>query len=526
MEADRPERPTRGRWPRHPVIYQIYPRSFRDTTGSGEGDLRGVTEKLDHVASLGVDAIWLSPFFPSPMCDGGYDVSDHRDVDPRFGTLEDFDALVARAHDLGLLVMIDQVFNHTSDQHDWFARSAEREPPYEDFYTWLDPSPDGCPPSNWIGFFGRPAWKWNHRRKQYCLHQFLPCQPCLNHHCPELRARQSETMRFWRDRGVDGFRFDAVTAFFNDKALRDNPPREHAGEKPMNPFGWQWHEHDMMPNDCAAYSAELRDAAGSDAYLLGEVNGDDTSMTLVNKFAHPDRLDAAYTTRLAESGTLVETLCAMIDEGADNGGLAWWLSSHDQPRHVSRAGDGSARDARMFAAVLLALPGPLMLFQGDEIGQPQARLRRDQHRDPFDKSYWPETAGRDGARAPIVWDSAADDAGFGATDPWLPYAPAEEGGVAQQARREDSVLGFHRRALALRRETGLAEASMTIEDRWEGGMLATLETSDSRICLCLNETRSACPLPGRLTGAEPILASAPVAEDRMPPRSAAWWCEG
>ncbi|MGR3496898.1 alpha-amylase family glycosyl hydrolase [Citreimonas sp.] len=521
MEAE--PRTTRGRWPHNPVIYQIYPRSFRDSTGTGEGDLRGITERLDHVADLGVDAIWLSPFFVSPMCDGGYDVADHAAVDPRFGTLEDFDALVDRAHDLGLLVMIDQVFNHTSKDHPWYKKSALREPPYENFYVWADPNPDGSPPTNWIGFFGAHAWRWNPRRRQYCLHQFLPCQPCLNHHCPELRARQNAITAFWRDRGVDGFRYDAVTAYFHDRALPDNPPADLGGAQPINPFEYQRHQHDMMPNDCAAFSAELRDSAGPDAYLLGEINGDDLSVELVRKFSRSDRLDAAYTQELPSSPKLAPTLRKLIEDGAGHGAMAWWLSSHDQPRRISRAGDGSARDARLHAALLLALPGPVMIFQGDEIGQQQAHLEYHQLRDQFDRNYWPATAGRDGARAPLPWDSDAPNAGFGSGEPWLPVGTAEQGGVAQQRHDDESVLAFHKRALALRARLGLADAAIEIEQADGDRLVLRLQGAKGPVVVALNESDKTWPLPPRVAGREPLLGSCTLSTDGLPPRSVFWW---
>jgi len=507
------------------VIYQVYPRSFHDTSGTGSGDLKGITQNLDHIASLGVDALWLSPVYVSPLCDGGYDVADHCDIDPLFGTLTDFDALVARAHDLGLRVMMDQVFNHTSDTHDWYAASCAREDPFTDFYVWADPAPDGGPPSNWIGFFGLSAWRWVPARRQYCLHQFLPCQPCLNHYCDALRDRLQGIITFWRDRGVDGFRFDAVTAFFHDKQFRDNPPDDRDAV-PSNPYSCQKHEYDMMPNDCAAFSADLRDWAGPDRFLLGEINSGDNAIELAGKFARPDRLDATYTADLPESGVSGIVLADILKQNAGQGGLAWWLSSHDQPRHISRAGDGTAHDARMFAGLLLALPGPVLLYQGEEVGQPQADIPLHALHDPFDRMYWPDVPGRDGARAPMAWDINAHNMGFTQGTPWLPTVQPEGGGVAQQDEDEDSVLAFYREAIALRRDLGLADARIEVLEAREHWVYAKVSPEEGAVChVVVNMQADAQSIPAGVPDTPPLLASSALQSCQIPPRSAVWWFE-
>lgn len=520
----------RGGWPENPVIYQIYPRSFRDTSGTGEGDLRGVMEGLDHVAGLGVDAVWLAPFYRSPMCDGGYDVTDHCAVDPRFGTMDDFDALIARAHDLGLRVMVDLVLNHTSDKHDWFAKSLAREEGFEDVYVWADPRPDGGPPSNWLSFFGMPAWRWYPQRRQYCLTKFLPCQPCLNHYDAGVGARLEEITRYWLDRGVDGFRYDAVTSFFHDPDLRDNPVAR--GEEsdlipgpPSNPYTFQKHVHDVLPGDCAAHASRLREMAGAETYLLGEVNVGPRSVEVLRDFTAEGRLDAGYTIDLPERGPTPAVLGDVLDRLEGDGGFAWWLSCHDQPRHVSAHGDGSARDAKLFAALLCALPGPLMLFQGEELGQPQATLRRAELRDPFDRMYWPDPAGRDGARAPMAWDDTLPRSGFSGATPWLPVAHPEDGAERQQRDAPRSVLSFYKKALRLRRDKGLADGAATLLDAPDSAILLRIDAGEGGLLLAVNlGTEDWRPDPA--AAAKPVLQSAALTQDgALPPRSAAWWPE-
>ena len=473
-------------WPAHPIIYQIYPRSFQDTNGTGEGDLKGVLRRLDHVAWLGADAIWLSPFFRSPLCDGGYDVADAMDVDPHFGTLEDFDAVVARAHTLGLKVMIDQVFNHTSDQHEWFARSLARDPKFEDFYVWVDPKPDGAPPSNWIGYFGSPAWRWHPQRAQYCLHQFLPCQPGLNHRNPEVHEQLERITRFWRERGVDGFRYDAVTSFYFDPDFRDNPPAEAAQARipgpANNPFTMQRHAFDMLPEDCAAFIEKFRGWAGDDAYLIGEINDGPTSIETLREFTSDGRLDAGYVVDLAERGLIGEVIADVVQRMGSPGKLIWWLSSHDQPRQVSRVGDGSPRDARMLAALTLALPGPVLLYQGEELGMPQADLAREGLQDPFDRSFWPDPPGRDGARTPFPWDDGVN-LGFSTVPPWLPVMRPPDGPASVQSESDTSVLAFYRKAIALRRDLGLGGAGIEVITAYETLFAARLTDNQGGDCV-------------------------------------------
>ena len=448
-------------WWRRAVIYQIYPRSFQDSNGDGVGDLPGITRRLDHVAELGADAVWLSPFFPSPMDDMGYDVADYRDVDPVFGTLADFDALVDHAHGLGLKVMIDQVLNHSSDRHPWFAESRRsREGPRADWYVWADPRPDGTPPNNWQSVFGGPAWTWDARRRQFYLHNFLASQPDLNFHNPEVQAAVLDAMRFWLDRGVDGFRLDTVNYYVHDAELRDDPPLGWNGPvPPAKPYDMQRHVHSKNRPENLAFIERMR--ALTDEYraraLMGEVGETAGATPVMAEYTRgPSRLHMAYS---------FEMLGARIDAGfvrgrleeffdlADDGWPCWSLSNHDVPRHVSRHAPEGQEEAfaRCAAAMLLSLRGTPCLYQGEETGQLETEMELHELTDPSGIAFWPEDKGRDGCRTPMVWENAPQG-GFTEGTPWLPVkAPQAERSVASQLGREGSVLETYRALLAFRR---------------------------------------------------------------------------
>ncbi|MGO8918268.1 MAG: alpha-glucosidase family protein [Stellaceae bacterium] len=423
-----------GSWP-GAVIYQIYPRSFYDSDGDGIGDLPGVTAKLDYVASLGVDAVWLSPFFLSPMRDFGYDVADHCAVDPVFGTLADVDRLLARAHALGLKLIIDLVCGHTSDQHAWFRDSrASRTGPHADWYVWADARPDGTPPNNWLSVFGGAAWSWEPRRRQYYLHHFLPSQPSLNLRCPAVTEALVAAARFWLARGVDGFRLDAVDFLLHDEGLRDNPPRPPAdGVAPAKPFGLQQHLFDMMQPESPALIGRLR--ALADAHpgtiLLGEVSSQDGAYRRIERYTAAGGLHLAYTLRPmrgGEAGDAVRRALAEIAAAGAGAGVCWAFSNHDVERAASRwAAPGAAPEPaflRMLMALLLSLKGVLCVYQGEELGLGEAELGLEQLRDPFGIAFYPEFRGRDGSRTPIPWARAARHAGFTTGEPWLPVPEA------------------------------------------------------------------------------------------------------
>ena len=333
-------------WWRGAVLYQIYPRSFADANNDGVGDLKGITQHLDHVASLGVDGIWLSPFFTSPMKDFGYDVADYCDVDPIFGTLADFDALVARAHDLGLKVVIDQVFSHTSDEHPWFLDSrASRSGPHADWYVWADAKPDGSPPSNWQSVFGGPAWTWNARRGQYYMHNFLASQPQLNVRNPEVQDALIAAARFWLDRGVDGFRLDAINFSIHDLKLTDNPPIND-GKKRTRPFDFQDKINNQSQPEIIGFLNRIR--ALTDSYegrfTVAEVGGDHADREMKEYTAGTDRLHSAYGFLYLYADTLKSELVAqgetMWPDQQGEGWPSWTFSNHDAPRAVSRWAQG------------------------------------------------------------------------------------------------------------------------------------------------------------------------------------------
>lgn len=446
-----------GEWWRGAVIYQIYPRSFADSTGDGVGDLRGIIAHLPYVAALGVDGIWLSPVFTSPMRDFGYDVADYRDIDPIFGTLADFDALLAEAHRLGLRVIIDQVYSHSSDDHPWFTASrAARTGDYAGYYVWADPKPDGGPPNNWLAVFGGGAWSWEPRRRQYYLHNFLQSQPDLNLHDPAVQAEILGVAAFWLDRGVDGFRLDVANFYMQDPALRDNPPAGNGAC--VKPYDMQRHMYDRSRPENLAFIARLRALLDSysDRMAVAELATSQPVRRMAEYTQGPDRLHTAYSFVFL-SGALTparvrETLATLSAE-APEAWPSWAFENHDVPRCVSRWGAGrdAARWAKTLLALLTALRGTAFVYQGQELGLPQADVPRAALRDPEGIAFWPENKGRDGCRTPMPWQDAPGG-GFTTGQPWLPVAPAHLAlNAARQEGDAQSVLSFARHWLHWRR---------------------------------------------------------------------------
>jgi len=453
-------------WWRGAVLYQVYPRSFCDSGHDGVGDLPGLEARLDHIASLGVDAVWICPFYVSPGQDFGYDIADHVAVDPQFGTLEDFDRVLEKAHALGLKVLVDLVGGHTSEAHPWFRRSrAGREAPEADWYVWADPAPDGTPPNNWLSVFGGSAWTWEPRRRQYYLHHFLSSQPSLNLANPAALEAVLAVGEFWLKRGVDGFRLDAIDFLAHDPGLRANPAARLAagGEVPAKLFGMQRHLHDMLHPGILGILRRIR--ALTDRYpgtaTLGEVSSQDGAFERVRRYtAGEDLLHMAYTLRPLRGGfdhaTVTDLLRAASGENED-GWPCWSFSNHDVERAVSRwnpAGRGAGPDprfARLLAALLLSLRGSVCLYQGEELGLPEAELRLEDIRDPFGLTYWPEFRGRDGSRTPMPWQAQAPAAGFTAGKPWLPVPEAHHAlAVDRQEADRGSLLHAWRGLLARR----------------------------------------------------------------------------
>lgn len=446
-------------WWRGAVIYQIYPRSFFDSDGDGTGDLKGVTAKLDYVASLGVDAAWLSPFFRSPMKDFGYDVSDYCDVDPTFGTLADFDLLLARAHELGLKLIIDQVYSHTSNQHPWFLEaSAAAHNDKTDWYIWADAKPDGTPPNNWQGNFGGPAWTWHPMRRKYYMHNFLAEQPDLNFHHEPVRAELLKIAQFWLDRGVDGFRLDVVNYYFQDAQLRDNPPIHHDFVAPRT-YEFQWHIFDKSRPETLGFVSDLR--ALTDRYpdkmMVGEI-GDDDDLARQREYTDgANRLHTAYSFHLLNSHSATPGLfsSALAAWQGATGWPSWSLGNHDVPRFPSRFGGDNPPRAQIngLLAALFSLRGTIFVYQGDELGLPQANVPLEQIKDPYALAMYVGDAFRDGARTPMPWSDSEPMAGFTTgNSTWLPIDPHHPHfAPSVQERDPDSHLAITRRLIALRK---------------------------------------------------------------------------
>ncbi len=450
-------------WWRGAVIYQIYPRSYQDSNGDGIGDLLGIVERLPYIASLGVDTIWVSPFFTSPMKDFGYDVSDYCDVDPMFGSLADFDMLVTTAHNLGLKVLIDLVLSHSSDQHPWFKESrSSRDNPRANWYVWADPKPDGTPPNNWLSIFGGSAWAWDTTRCQYYLHNFLSSQPDLNFHEPAVQEELLNICRFWLDRGVNGFRLDTINFYVHDKQLRDNPAlppeKRNASIAPaVNPYNHQEHLYDKNQPENLEFLRRFRallDVYGAAAVgevgdaqrgleILGEYTsgGDKVQMCYAFEFLSPD----------APSAARIAAVLRHLEHSAPEGWACWAFSNHDVVRHVSRWGLSPAA-ARAYATLLLCLRGTVCLYQGEELGLPEAELRFEDLQDPYGIQFWPEFKGRDGCRTPMVWSGNELNGGFSRGMPWLPVAREHLGlAVDAQERAPDTLLHHYRRAVSFRK---------------------------------------------------------------------------
>jgi len=437
--------------------------------------------------------VWVSPFFTSPMKDFGYDVADYRGVDPIFGTLDDFDALVARAHVLGLKVMIDQVYSHTSDQHEWFAESrSSRDNDKADWYVWADPKPDGSPPNNWQSVFGGPSWTWDARREQYYHHSFLKEQPQLNVHLPAVQDALLDVARFWLDRGVDGFRLDALNFAMHSPELTDNPPIANPVKR-TRPFDFQAHIHSQSHADLPRFIERIRalfDEYG-DRFSLAEVGGEQSAREMKTFTAGETHLNSAYGFDFLYADALTpEVVRATIAEwpGAiGEGWPSWAFSNHDAPRFASRWWPEEARGTMVRVALLLlaCLRGNVILYQGEELGLPQADVPFEALRDPEALTNWPQTLGRDGARTPLPWTGAADG-GFGSGKPWLPidtrHLPMN---IADQERDAGSLLHWTRRVIALRSaHEALRTGSIAIADG-DPRLVAFVREGTDEALLCL-----------------------------------------
>lgn len=455
MKQDEKTGMSASEWWRGATIYEVYVRSFRDSDGDGQGDLRGLVDGLDYLASLGVDAIWLTPVSPSPNFDSGYDVADYYGIEPAFGTMEDFRALIAGAHARGLKVVLDQVYSHSSHLHPWFVESAaSRDNPRADWYVWADPKPDGGPPNNWLGRFGGFAWEWSGTRRQYYLHNFLIEQPDLNLHNPEVQDEVLAIMRHWFDLGVDGLRLDVVNFYMHDPALRDNPAVRR-NESPANPYYLQSHVYDRSRPENLGFIARMRaeaDQAG-DRMLLGEISCD-WQVERMAEYTRPGLLHTAYSFELLGSQLSgIHVARTVAEAGAGGAWPCWAFSNHDVVRVASRWGAvGKPDRIKMLQALLLCLRGSIVVYQGEELGLGHSDVPRDRLQDPEAIRFWPNHRGRDGARTPMPWGDKGPSLGFSTVDGWLP-ADAGHAALSIDKQQADaaSPLTHMRRILALRR---------------------------------------------------------------------------
>ncbi len=518
--------PNNGWW-RGGVIYQIYPRSYQDSNGDGIGDLPGITQRLDHIAALGADGIWISPFFKSPMKDFGYDVSDYCDVDPMFGTLDDFKALLARAHALGLKVMIDQVLSHTSDQHPWFVESrANHTNPKADWFVWADAQHDGTPPNNWLSIFGGSAWQWDTRRCQYYLHNFLSSQPDLNFHNPEVQDALLTTVKFWLDLGVDGYRLDTVNFYVHDQQLRSNPGRgapdpthPDPAVNPYNPYAWQQHLYDKSQPENLVFLQRLRALLDQypDTTMVGEVGDDDGLARMAEYTQGGDKLHMAYCFDLLgepHNTPFLHDVLSRLIEVLGDGWPCWALSNHDCERSATRWG-GNAPDARLLrlaTAFQASLRGTVCLYQGEELGLPEAELAFEELQDPYGITMWPEYKGRDGCRTPMPWVANAPQAGFSqAASTWLPVTPSHLAlAVDQQRGDANSMLNYVTRLLHWRRQqSALLHGDLQLLPVTEQVLAFTREAQGQQL-LCLfnfSDRAAALALPSAWVSAQVLPGS-------------------
>ena len=442
------------KWWQRGIVYQIYPRSFMDSDGDGTGDLRGITSRLDYLEWLGVDAIWISPIFPSPMADFGYDVSNYVDIEPVFGTLSDFDDLLKSAHQRNLRVLLDFVPNHTSDQHPWFLESrSSRTSPRRDWYIWRDPSPDGGPPNNWLSSFGGSGWTWDESTRQYYYHAYLKEQPDLNWRNPDVQNAMYDVLRFWFDRGVDGFRIDAMRQMVKDRQFRDNPP-DPEWRPDKDPYRsllpvYSTDQPELM--DIVHRFREIAESYADERVLIGELWL--PIDRLVAYYGRDGRgLHLPFNFHLILTPWSARPISALIQayEAALPPGAwpNWVLGNHDRARVASRVG---AAQARVAAMLLLTLRGTPTVYNGDEIGMHDVPIPPELVQDPFELNVPGIGVGRDPERTPVQWDSGPH-AGFSTTTPWLPLADDyPHMNVAVEHEDPHSMLTLHRELIALRR---------------------------------------------------------------------------
>ena len=500
-------------WWRGCVIYQVYPRSFMDANHDGIGDLQGIIHKLAYIKSLAVDAIWISPFFQSPMKDFGYDISDYRAIDPMFGTMADFQQLLLEAKALDLKVIIDQVLSHTSDQHAWFTESrASKDNDKADWYVWADAKADGTPPNNWLSIFGGSAWQWDARRRQYYLHNFLSSQPDLNFHHPQVREQALANLRFWLDLGVDGFRLDAINFCFHDQQLRDNPPKSEEdrtgrGFSNDNPYAYQYHYFNNTQVENLAFLEQLRQLMDSypERVTLGEISSENSLQTMAEYTEADKRLNMAYSFELLStefSPRYIRNVVEQYEAKVAGGWPCWAIGNHDVARVVSRWSEGQAAPefAVMLNQLLGSLRGSVCSYQGEELGLFEAELNFEDLQDPYGIAFWPNYKGRDGCRTPMPWHQELPQLGFSqAPQTWLPVAVEhKQRAVNLQQLNPQSILNHYRNFYQWRKQQPAllyGDITFVADDQHTLAFIRHTQAQTLLVCVNMSAHAQTCLIP-------------------------------
>ena len=524
--AESTPKPAADEWWKHAVIYEIYPRSFQDSDGDGIGDIKGITSRLDYLEDLGINAIWITPMYPSPGVDYGYDISDYTAIDPVYGTMEDFDRLVAEAQKHNIRVIMDYVINHTSDQHAWFKESASSKTnPKRDWYIWRDGKGPGLPPNNWQSWFGHSAWTLDPKTNQYYYHYFYTQQPDLNWRNPEVHKAMDGVLEFWMNHGVAGFRIDAVSRLFEDPGLHDDPYLPG-----YNVYGDRNIEHkytDNLPevHDVLKEVRRVVDHYPGDSVLVTEADEPNIE-ELTKMYGSGDEVQLPMDFQIADvnelSATRFRNLFNQVEKNSAHGQPEYFFSNHDQPRQWDRYGDGKHNEqiAKLMAALLLATRGTPQMYYGEELGMrttDPARIE-DVH-DPIGKIGWPKEKGRDGERTPMQWDGSAEAGFTTSAKPWLPVPPsATQYNVEAERKDPDSIFNWYKRLLALRKsEPALRDGSYESVNDTDPNVFAFLRRSgDSTVLVALNFTAKAqtvqLAIPGKDGKVETLLKTPGAAD--------------
>jgi len=488
-------------WWKNATIYQIYPRSYLDTSNNGVGDLKGITKKINYISSLGIDAIWLSPFFMSPMKDMGYDVSNYVQVDPLFGDMDDFDELLEEAHKKNIRVIIDQVLSHSSDKHEAFIDSkSSKSSRKSDWYVWADANEDGSPPNNWLSVFGGSAWEWEPLRGQYYLHNFLPSQPDFNFHNEEVQDFLLGEVEFWLKKGVDGFRLDTVNYYFHDQELRNNPKSPLSFKSPpVNPYYMQNQLFAINQDENLVFLNKFRNLLNCypEKASIGEIGDSHRAIKLMKEYTKKSRIHMAYSFKLLGKEFSAPFFRDTIEEFYNDGSDSWpcWsFSNHDVMRHLSRWDKNESDSfAKLSCALLLSLPGTPCLYQGEELGQVETELEFDELTDPPGIRFWPKNKGRDGCRTPMTWDHQKINAGFSNKSPWLPVKEKQKNrSVSLQENESNSILNFYKQFIFFRKsDPALLAGKHNFLNEHEDLLIFNRENQDTKTLCIFNLSKNA-----------------------------------